>query len=118
MTIMIDYKAGAKCTSVCAHCERSVPATLKNETLSLCEGEEEVENVLVDICDICGNITAIPARSLPPIHKAIKKLVKSEVVSEAGKVTIDLKSIVDKEKQYDTRPKPNYQHEYPMQAAE
>ena len=95
---MIDYKEGAKCTSVCAHCERSVPATLKNETLSLCEGEEEVENVLVDICDICGNITAIPARSLPPIHKAIKKLVKSEVVSEAGKVTIDLKSIVDKEK--------------------
>ena len=115
---MIDYKEGVKCTSVCTHCEKSVPATLKNVTLSLCEGEEEVKNVLVDICDVCGNMTAIPAPSLPSIHKAIKKLVKSEVVSEAGKVTIDLKSIVDKEYRFDTKPKLVYQQEYSMHATD
>ena len=113
---MSKYQEGAKSMAVCPYCEKSVTATLTNETLSLCEGELEVENVLVDICDICGNMTAIPARSLPPIHKAIRKLVESQVVSEAGKVTIDLKSIVDKEKQLNTKPKSDYQHEYPMRA--
>ena len=58
---MIDYHDGSKSFSICAECDKKVPATLKNETVSLCEGLEEIANVLVVVCDECsGYLTAIP----------------------------------------------------------
>ena len=113
---MLDYRNGAKCTTVCAYCKKSVPATLTNETLSLCKGLEEVENSLVLVRDECGNMTGIPARSLPPIQQAIKKLIKSGTVSDNNKITTELKSKVDARKELNKKSKPNYQHEYPLQA--
>ena len=79
--------------------KKSVSATLTKVTLSLCEGLEEVERVLVDICDECGNMIAIPARSLPPIQQAIKNLIESGTVSDYNKITTELKSKVDVRKE-------------------
>ena len=56
---MFKCKEGAKIKSLCAHCDKGVSATLTNEILSLCEGREEIANVLVNICDECGNICSI-----------------------------------------------------------
>ena len=58
-------------------------------------------------------MTAIPARSLPPIHKTIRKLAKSKVVSGSGKVTVDLKSIVDRYRKLRTKSGLDYQLKYP-----
>ena len=113
---MLDYREGAKCEAVCPYCEKSVTATLTNETLSLCKGLEEVENSLVLVCDECGNMTGIPARSLPPIQQAIKKLIKSGTVSDNNKITTELKSKVDARKELNKKSKPDYQHECPLQA--
>ena len=113
---MLDYREGAKSASLCSACEKKVEVTLKNETLSFCEGKDEVENILVYICDICGNICSIPAQSLLPIQQKIEKLVESKVVSKAKDITVELKSIVDKEKVSDRQTVPEYQHEYPLQA--
>ena len=113
---MYDYREGAKTTSVCSYCEKSVPSTLSNVTLSLCEGLEEVENVLVRICDECGNIVSTPHRSVTPIQQAMKRLVESGVVSERGKIPVELKSKVDARKVRDSESEPEYQHEYPLQA--
>ena len=44
---MFDYNEGTKYDSPCAFCKRIIPITLKSETMSLCKGLEEVENVLV-----------------------------------------------------------------------
>ena len=95
---MLDYREGAKCQAVCANCEKSVPATLKNETISLCEGLEEVENVLVDVCDVCGSICSVPHKSVKPLQQAFKRLVDSNSVSGYGEITIELKSQVDAKK--------------------
>ena len=95
---MIDYRDGAKSPGPCAFCNKIVPTTLKSETLSLSEGLEEVKNVLVRICDECGNMVSIPARSLPPLHQAFKKLEESGMVSDRDEITTELKSFVDARK--------------------
>ena len=98
MNIMLDYREGAKCNTLCAYCNKSVPATLSNETLSLCKGLKEVANTLVLVCDECGNMTGIPAKSMLPIQQGAESLIDSELVSKIEDVTVELKSLVDKEK--------------------
>ena len=115
---MYDNQEGAKIKSVCANCKKSVPATFKNETVSLCEGLEEIENVLLVICDECGSMTAVPAESLPPLQDAFKRLVKSKAVSRYGEITIELKSQVERKKRLDRESESDFQEEYPLEAAE
>ena len=95
---MNDYREGAKINSVYAYCEKTVTSTLTNVTLSLSAGLKEVENVLVDVCDECGNMVSIPAQSLPPIQQAFKRLVETKTVSDYGEITTELKSKVDARK--------------------
>ena len=113
---MIDYREGAKCEAVCGYCKKSVSATLTKVTLSLCKGLEEVESVLVDICDECGNLIAIPARSLPPIQQAYKRLVETKTVSDYGEITTELKSKVDARKKLNKKSELDYQNEYRLAA--
>ena len=105
---MFEYKHGSKSSSICAHCETSVRTTLTSETLSFCEGSKEVENVLVLICDECGNMTGIPARSLPPIQQAMKSLVESGVVTDRSNIPVELKSKVDAKKSRERISEPDY----------
>ena len=98
---MLDYREGAKSGAICAYCNKSVTATLSNVTLSLSEGLKEVESVLVDICDECGNMTGIPAKSILPIQQGAESLIDSELVSKIEDVTVELKSLVDNEKLHD-----------------
>ena len=95
---MPKFSNGAKCTTVCAYCDKSVPATFKNKVLSLCKGLREVENALVLVCDECGNMTGIPAKSMLPIQQAVEGLLDSKLVAKIEVVTVELKSLVDKEK--------------------
>ena len=113
---MHNYRKGAKNEALCAYCKKSVSSTLTNETLSICKGLEEVENVLVRVCDKCGNMITIPARSMLPIQHAAERLIDSKLVSNVEEVTVELKSLVDKEKVHDQESEPDYQHGYPLQA--
>ena len=113
---MIDYREGAKINSVCAYCEKSVTSTLTKVTLSLSAGLEEVDNVLVDICDECGKMVSIPAQSLPPIQQAIQNLTESGAVSDCNEITTELKSEVDARKKHIKKSEPDYQHEYQIAA--
>ena len=115
---MYNYREGVKNASLCAICEKKVQATLTNETLSLCEGLEEVDNILVRICDVCGNITAIPARSMLPIQQVGERLLDSKMVSKIEDITVELKSIVDSQKAVKEKSAPDYQHGFPLEAAE
>ncbi len=46
MKIMTKYQAGVISASLCASYKGKVFTTLKNETISLCEGLEEVETLV------------------------------------------------------------------------
>ena len=114
---MLDYREGAKSPGPCGYCKKVVPSTLTKVTLSLCEGLEEVENVLVDVCDECGNMISIPAQSLPPIQQAHKKIDESGMVSDRDEITTELKSFVDASKISNNNTVRDYPQEYPLVAA-
>ena len=113
---MPEFKNGLKCKAVCDDCGKSVSATFKNETISLCEGLEEIENVLVVVCNECSGICSIPYKSLEPIQNASERLIKSKTVSGYGEITLELKSQVDKKKAGERQSESDFQHEHPMQA--
>ena len=79
-------------------------------------GLEEVENVLVDVCDECGNITSFPHQSISPIQQAMKRLVESGIASEVGKIPFNLKSTADSINVSESESMPNYQQDYPIRA--
>ena len=113
---MFEYKHGSKSSSICAVCDKKVPATLKNETISLCGGLEEIEDVLIVVCDECGNICSIPYKSIEPIQDASDRLLESKAVSRYGEITLELKSQADARKVSGSESVSNPQHEYPLQA--
>ena len=79
---MLEYIKGAKCEANCANCEKSVPATFKIKTISLCEGMEEIENVLAVVCNVCGSVCAIPYKLMEPNQFATERLLKTRIHSE------------------------------------
>ena len=114
---MNDNQDGAKSPGPCGYCKKVVPSTLTKVTLSLCEGLEEIENVLVRICDECRNMISIPAQSLPPIHQARRKIIESGRVPDSGGITTELKSKVDARKSFNKSTEVDYLQEYPLVAA-
>ena len=114
---MADYTEGKKLISRCAYCEKRVSSTLTSVTLSLCGGVEEVENVLLRVCDECGNMCSIPHKSVFPIQQAMKKLVESGVVSDRSEIPWELKYKMDEKKPSERKSEPDYSDEYPMVAA-
>ena len=113
---MSDHREGAKGPGPCGYCNKVVPSTLTSVTLSICEGLEEVENVLVRICDKCGNMISIPAKSNPPIQRAYKKLTERGVESDRV-ITTELKSIVDTRKSASRNTVRSCPQEYPLVAS-
>ncbi len=114
---MSDYTEGEKTISGCDYCEKRVSSTLTYVTLSLCEGMEEVENVLLYVCDECGNMCSIPHKSVFPIQQAMKRLVESGVVSDRSEIPWDLKSKVDGKKSRERKSEPDYSQVYPLVAS-
>ena len=114
---MYKYKEGAKRESICSYCEKSVTSTLTKTTLSICKGLEEVENVIVNVCDECGNMISIPARSEPPIQQAYKEIVETGSVSSYDDLTVELKSIVDAKETSNRESQRDYSQECPQVAA-
>ena len=98
MNLIADYKEGKKLASDCGFCETRTSSTVTYVTLSLCEGLEEVGNVLLLVCDECGNMGLIPHQSVFPIQQAMKRLVESGVVTDRGDIPVKLKSKVDEKK--------------------
>ncbi len=113
---MNKFFAGTKSTSLCAHCEKKVASTLSYATLSLCEGVESVDNILVYICDECGNLAETPQRSVFPIQQAIKRILESKVVSDTGEITVKVTSVVISKKGIDSKLRSKNIHKYSFHA--
>ena len=109
---MLDYREGTKGAALCENCETKAPTTLTNETISLCEGLEEIENVLALICDQFGSICAIPYKSVKPVQDAVARFIVTKTVSNYGKITIELKSQADARKERGKKSEPDFQDEY------
>jgi hypothetical protein len=73
------WKAGDTSSAICARCEKRVSTTFGYRTLSLESPRAEVPDVLVAVCDACGEVAGIPHQSTPKIAAARgRDLVKFE----------------------------------------
>lgn len=64
------YREGGKSKAICQHCERIVDTTFLYRDAQFSDGKGSAKNILVAVCDTCGEVVAIPAQSTAAIHKA------------------------------------------------
>lgn len=65
-------------TGLCPRCEERVPIRYEYRPFQLEETDVEVENVLVGVCEQCGERVTVPAHSTPKLKAARRK--KEETV--------------------------------------
>jgi len=61
---------GDKGRAICPACRRPVTTTYEYRTVHLERTGVDVDNVLVGVCDVCGEIVSIPAQSAPRLKDA------------------------------------------------
>lgn len=69
--IMTSYQPGDKSTAVCWHCESRVTTTFVLRDVPFSDGSGTVYGVLAAVCDLCGNVVAVPARSTQKVATAM-----------------------------------------------
>jgi hypothetical protein len=71
------YEEGEKSKAICYSCKQIVSTTFARRDVPFSDGNGEVKDILVSVCDLCDQVVAIPAQSTPAIREARLKEVKS-----------------------------------------
>jgi hypothetical protein len=85
---MTSYNPGDKSSAVCQSCETVVPTTFALRDVPCSDGSGTVPGVLAAVCDLCGDVVAIPAQSTAAITAAVAEslsAISHGVVPEGGK---------------------------------
>ena len=64
------YKSGERSKAVCESCADIVATTFAYRDVPFSDDSGSVPNLLVAVCDRCGDVVAIPAQSTPSIRNA------------------------------------------------
>lgn len=70
------FKEGDKSKAICSSCEDVVSTTFKYRDVPFSDGVGCVKNILVSVCDCCGQVVATPPQSTPTIQASHAQLVK------------------------------------------
>jgi hypothetical protein len=71
------FEEGERRMAACPHCAQTAATTFARRNIPLNEGEGMAKAILVEICDACGAIAAIPAQSMPAIRETRQRGMKS-----------------------------------------
>lgn len=73
-------KAGDKGEAICRTCHEHHPTTFQHREFEMYVGAVRVviDDLLLGICDNCGNPTAVPAQCTDSIYKAIEMSVNAD----------------------------------------
>jgi hypothetical protein len=75
------YRSGEKISAICEACGTVQQATFAYRDVPFSDGFGVVKDILVAVCDECGEIIATPAQSTPAIRAARETAVKPIEVS-------------------------------------
>ncbi len=64
------WSAGDIVACNCPTCRQVVQSRFELRTIRMERSRLRVPNVLVDVCNICDNIIAIPSQSIPQLREA------------------------------------------------
>ena len=67
------WNVGDKSEAICPTCKRRAKTSFEIRDVPVTERDMVVPNVLVAVCDGCGEIAAIPAQSAPLLMEALEK---------------------------------------------
>lgn len=70
-------KEGNRSEAMCPSCQARVPIQYSYRTVHLDESDIDVKNVLVGVCEECGETVSIPAQSFPRLKEAREKKSKT-----------------------------------------
>jgi hypothetical protein len=71
------FSEGDKSQAICADCKKVRTTTFGYRDVPFSDGRSMVKNILVGVCDHCGNVASIPAQSTPAISMARTKSSES-----------------------------------------
>jgi len=83
-------KEGDRSEAMCHKCQARVPIKYYYRTVHLDESDIDVKNVLVGVCEKCGETVSIPAQSFPRLKEAREK--KSKTIE--ARVPLELDDII------------------------
>ena len=81
------YNIGDTSRALCGKCKAVVPTTFYLRNVPLSDGSGVAKNVLVSVCDQCGEVCGIPQQSLPLVQETVKKA--KEAIEARVSVAID-----------------------------
>lgn len=62
------FHEGARSKAICSHCRKVVGTTFVRRDVSFSDGSKRVaKNILVAVCDVCGQVVATPPGSTAAI---------------------------------------------------
>ncbi|WP_143018490.1 hypothetical protein [Cupriavidus sp. YR651] len=64
------FHEGDKSRAICSHCAKMVSTTFVRRDVQFSDGNGFASNVLVAVCDKCGDVVATPAQSTPAFRAA------------------------------------------------
>lgn len=65
------HEPGHKSCAICNHCQRLVDVTFRYRDLKVKDSHKMVRQLLVGVCDQCGEAVSIPAQNTPQIREQI-----------------------------------------------
>jgi hypothetical protein len=94
---MKTWNEGDTCEVVCHECGKLVSATLRYRDVGFEDNPVIVRNLLVDVCDLCDAVVAVPAQATPQIrsalfeaHEMARGVLAVALGLPDGKIRIDL----------------------------
>ncbi len=66
-------KSEDKSTAACKSCKKLVDVTYRLRDVPLSDGSDIVKDVLVGVCDICGDVCILPHQSVPKVSKTMEQ---------------------------------------------
>jgi hypothetical protein len=90
------YKIGDKSKAVCSTCKAVRPTTFQERDVPMRSGRGLVRDVLVAVCDVCGEVVAIPHQSAPRIAETLRH-TRHNVEARVPRQLFDVVALVGQE---------------------
>lgn len=65
-----SFQEGDKSTAICSRCDKLVSTTFVRRDVQFSDGKGSAHNILVAVCEGCGDVVGTPAQATPTIRAA------------------------------------------------
>jgi len=82
------FQEGDKSKAICSQCRATVATTFARLDVPFSDGKGLARNLLVGVCDHCGQVVSIPAQSVPAV-KAARQTATRSIEAQLPAIYVD-----------------------------